>query len=76
MKNSKYIEIKYDNATLRINRNHIIATINCPGSQNIEIYTVGTSYPFHITTSSATATNEILNDVWETPEEVPYPTAI
>ena len=50
------IEIKINgNATLRIRKDKIVATVNIPGSNHIDIYTEGNVNPWHITDTPADA---------------------
>ena len=60
---SNVVVIPYGkNANLRIRRDKIIATVNIPGSDNIDIYTQDTMTPWHVSNVSS---DEIIDLIWE-----------
>lgn len=50
-----------DNANLRIRKDQIIATVNVPGSEHIDVYVNGVANPWHITGVPADA---IVGLIW------------
>lgn len=61
MKNDIVIIPYGDKAKLRIRRDKIIATVNVPGSNHIDIYTSDTSNPWHVNDVPADA---IVGLIW------------
>lgn len=62
MKHS-YVTIPYgNNATLRIRKDRIVATVSAPDSNNIDIYTADTVNPWHITEAQV---DNIIFDIWD-----------
>lgn len=60
MKTYDVVIIPYGNATLRIRRDKIVATVNVPGSNHIDIYTSDTTNPWHISDVPADAINGLI----------------
>jgi len=57
-----YINIPYGpNATLRIRKSNIIATVSCPDTNRIDIYVAGAFNPWYIKDIN---TEEIINKIW------------
>lgn len=50
-----------NNATLRVRRDQIIATVNVPGSDHIDVYVSGVANPWHVHGCSSDA---IVGLIW------------
>lgn len=61
MKNDIVIIPFGNNATLRVRKDQIIATVNVPGSDHIDIYVNGIANPWHIQSCPSDA---IIGLIW------------
>ena len=62
MKKNDIVIIPYGkDATLRIRRDKILATVNVPGSDHIDVYMADTANPWHITGAPSDA---IVGLIW------------
>lgn len=63
MKNSNVITIPInDNASLRIRKDNVVATVNIPGSDSVDIYVSGVANPWHVKNINS---NELIGMIWE-----------